>query len=39
MLWNARASTESTARWFIPVFGAQIGANIHFCDSAGDEGV
>jgi hypothetical protein len=31
--------TESIARWLVPAFGAQIGANILFGDSTEDEGV
>jgi hypothetical protein len=33
---TARASVESTIRWFVPVFGAQIDVNIHFGDFVGD---
>jgi hypothetical protein len=32
---TVRASVESTAIWFIPVFGAQIDTNILFGDSVG----
>jgi hypothetical protein len=35
--WTIRASTESTARWLVPVFGVQIGANTLFVDSVGDQ--
>jgi hypothetical protein len=29
MLWTVRTSAVSTARWFVPVFDTQIGANTY----------
>jgi hypothetical protein len=34
---TVHAFAESTARWFVPVFGTQIGANTLFGDSGGDQ--
>jgi hypothetical protein len=30
---TVRASAKSTARWFVPVFEAQIGANTNFANA------
>jgi hypothetical protein len=36
--WTVQASAESTAMWFVPVYGALIGANTLFGDSTREPG-